>query len=300
MQICPVCLAKDNFRFIKQYCKYNLYHCQGCDVIFSEPMENPGRVWYEARAFRPLKNPLFRVNWYHRKFLQDKGFYGPRLLDVGCGIGFFLSEAAKKGYVVYGVDFNRRFTKIAREFYGIENIFEKDIDEFFQDFKGEKFDIITIFEVLEHLSKPLAFIQQIKSVLKPRGYIVISIPNRNFIFYDNEINYPPHHLTAWNIDCMQRFLERNGFEVIVWETQKFDYQDLANALTLKFKLGLGRCLAKAGLELNNESSLEIASLLWGIKYKIFLGISFILTIFLVPFSLEGSTLYFFCQVERVK
>lgn len=60
----------------------------------------------------------------------------------------------------------------------------------------ERFDIISFFEVLEHLDNPVRFIEHIRGLLKPGGHIIPSVPNRNsFLDTLAESDYPPNHLT---------------------------------------------------------------------------------------------------------
>jgi len=87
-------------------------------------------------------------------------------------------------------------------------------DEFFSKNKEEKFDIITFFEVLEHIDNPLKFIQNLRGLLKPGGKIVLSTPSRNRILANlASWDFPPHHLSRWDIEAVSRIFKKIDFRV---------------------------------------------------------------------------------------
>ncbi|MEM2074300.1 MAG: methyltransferase domain-containing protein, partial [Nitrososphaeria archaeon] len=76
--------------------------------------------------------------------------------------------------------------KVCQEKWGLKNTFVMSPQEFaeFCQKEGLKFDVITFFEVLEHQDKPVEFLEAIKSMLKPGGYIAGSVPNRELVRRD--------------------------------------------------------------------------------------------------------------------
>src|SRR5438132_718109 len=76
---------------------------------------------------------------------------------------------------------------------------------------GEKFDVVTFFEVLEHQAAPAEFLRSVKSCLKPRGSIALSVPNRErWLTGPDVLDYPPNHFLRWNVGVLKRFLEMQG------------------------------------------------------------------------------------------
>ncbi|GAH15828.1 unnamed protein product, partial [marine sediment metagenome] len=143
-------------------------------------MKNPGAEWYESLVRKSALNFVFsKLLWQHREFFRDKVNYGKRLLDIGCGLGAFLSKAKKRGYKVFGIDINRDTVAVAKKRYGLEGVYAIDEKELYDHFIFKKFDVITFFEVLEHLDDPTQFIVRVKKILKCGGYIVLSVPNRD-------------------------------------------------------------------------------------------------------------------------
>jgi len=281
--------------FIKQHKEYSLYRCEKCDVVFSDPMKNPGAEWYEKATFQALKNlktfPKNRLQWNHRQLLDDNVVYGKRLLDIGCGSGFFLTQVTKKGYEGYGIDFDRHIITIAKEWYGLKNVSCVSIDSFCEDFSGEKFDTIAFFEVLEHQDNPNRFLDQVKNLLKPGGYIALSVPNINRDLNMVEGDCPPNHLTRWTVTALERFIENKGFEIIRCEEKKLDYEDLIVYLDKNIRFKIGSNLARYGIESHKNGYVKKAISLWETKENILRGVAMLLAPFLGPLSLKGSYLY---------
>lgn len=293
MHQCPVCLAETKLQFVEKHGDYTINRCPACDVVFSDPMKNPGADWYEKSEMYAVGRVLHTaVGWQHNQFILDKDTYGKRLLDVGCGPGAFLSEAKKKGYEVWGLDFDRENVKVAKKRFGLKNIYAKSVADLARDFSGQKFDVITFFEVLEHLDDPTRFMGEIRGILESRGHIALSLPNRDRTLDPlGEGDYPPNHLTRWNRECLTAFLERNGFEVVKCVVKRFDSDDLAGYLKSKIRFGIAKGIAKSGIESNNQKEIRKAASLMGMKDMIFKGCASLFSPLLSVLSLQGAGLY---------
>jgi 2-polyprenyl-6-hydroxyphenyl methylase / 3-demethylubiquinone-9 3-methyltransferase len=108
------------------------------------------------------------------EILKEVNWKNKRVLDVGCGTGFFAFHAAKKGAKVLGIDYAEEGINIAKKKYRHKNLkFEKlDVKEI-----KEKFDIIVSIGVLEHMDEPFKILKLLKSRLNPKGKIIITTPN---------------------------------------------------------------------------------------------------------------------------
>ncbi len=238
-KICPVCKEKANFKFIQDYQnewgKWSLFECSKCEVQFWMPFKAPGYKRYEEyKKYLDKLDIISRNNckWMVKKLWNMNQFFkqppyknskGKKLLDLGCGTGEFLVVAQNLGYKVYGVDFNKYAVEIARNYLGLKNVFQEDIFNFLENRKSE-FDVITGFEIFEHVDEPKKFLELIYRALKPNGYLILSFPNRNRYWgkIDEKIedwDFPPLHLTRWNLKTAVRFIENNSFEVIIKKKQ---------------------------------------------------------------------------------
>ena len=223
---CPACSNKTSSESIDSYDSYKLYHCHVCGVMFWHPMKGAASEWYEAFYgaaidLTPLKSA--QVLWSQNQFLKDMPARGGQLLDIGCGVGDFLFYAQKAGYSVTGIDFSPKFIEIARQRFSFEELYSLTLDEFVAEKPKSKYDVVTFFEVLEHVDNLTDFLHSVKTLLKPGGYVACSVPDRDRWRYysrwllshvSQERDYPPHHLTRWNPDALANFFNKHGFSVL--------------------------------------------------------------------------------------
>jgi 2-polyprenyl-3-methyl-5-hydroxy-6-metoxy-1,4-benzoquinol methylase len=136
-------------------------------------------------------NHLMHIATYQfaLKYVKDK-----RVLDYGCGSGYgsrMLSNIAEK---VTAVDISEETINFAKSYYTANNLVFKNISEL----SDEKYDIITSFQVIEHVPDEKEYIKNLKSLLMPDGYLLISTPDKsNRIF--NYIQKP------WNIFHLKEY-----------------------------------------------------------------------------------------------
>lgn len=212
---CGVCNKISQLSFKESFKEYTLWECSECAGQFWTPMKNPGAEWYEKDerySFRNL-NPLKKIERNHREFFKDLPVRGGRLLDIGMGTGNFLAAAVAKGYDGYGIDFDRDAIKTAQDTFGLKNVHVLDIDGAISKFGEGRIDIVTMFEVLEHLDNPSEFIDRVKALLKRGGFLAISVPYRNTPNFLRLHDKPPRHLTRWDEASITNFMQAHGFSV---------------------------------------------------------------------------------------
>jgi 2-polyprenyl-3-methyl-5-hydroxy-6-metoxy-1,4-benzoquinol methylase len=154
---------------------------------------------------------------------------------VGCNNGVFLAEAEKMGYDVTGLDFNRYAIEAGKQAFGLKKLYCCTLDEFSTNFPSERFDVITFFEILEHLEDPNKFIETIKGMLNPKGFIALSVPNRHMVVNSlGATDYPPHHLTKWSSKAIKTFLESHGLTIVAHRIKDVAAEDLATWLDYNY------------------------------------------------------------------
>jgi SAM-dependent methyltransferase len=179
-------------------------------------MQNPGADWYEHdtryvdRNFNPHPRPVKS----HRLLLRFHAVPGGKLLDIGMGTGNMLQAARAAGYQVCGLDFDHIAIQVAREYFGLDDVHVADLATFHQQHPERRFDVVTFFEVLEHVDFPKAFISNVAQILEPGGYISLSVPYRRSWDKFKTADVPPRHLSRWSRTSMRNFLESNGFEIV--------------------------------------------------------------------------------------
>jgi SAM-dependent methyltransferase len=291
---CPICENRDIFNLIEKWGEYEIYHCRKCDIIFSYPMKNPGSKWYEESELYVL-GKTFRdsaISWHHAQFIHNGKVFGDSLLDVGCGNGAFLNEAQKLGYKVVGIDFDKENIRIARELFGLNEVFSMTLEDLIDSYPDRRFDVITFFEVLEHMDNPNNFINLIKRGLKEGGYIALSMPNRErFIDPLCEGDYPPNHLTRWSASSLTSFLEERGFEIVKLVVKRLDTDDVAGFLKAKIRFRIAHKMVQKGKTQHNTTIVHKAATLMKIKDFTFKIITMPLIPLLKLLKLQGGGLY---------
>ena len=135
-----------------------------------------------------------------------------RVLDVGCGPGRFAEHCAGADY--RGIELNAEAVKEARSCG--RNVALEDLD----DQAREAFDVVTLFQVLEHVPDPVAFLSAAAARVSEGGLLIVSTPDMDGHIgreINHVLNYPPHHLSWWSADAITSLFDRNGFDTIdIW------------------------------------------------------------------------------------
>ncbi|MDO8443230.1 MAG: class I SAM-dependent methyltransferase [bacterium] len=202
--------------YIDNGIKYALYECSDCGVQYWTPFKNPGAEWYEKDLRYAGRNidPDFEPNWHQKKAIKFLGSLTGSLLDIGCGAGTFIYWASKKGWDVFGIDFDRDAINTAMTVFKLNKVYAMDLAGFQLKFSNLKFNFITFFDVFEHLDNHHDFLEQVKNALVPSGYIAMSMPYRKGARWLNSGDLPPRHLTRWDRSTITDYLKKNGFEVV--------------------------------------------------------------------------------------
>jgi SAM-dependent methyltransferase len=236
---CPACGTQAQTNPKEVFHQSSLYECFGCDLHFWHPVSMPDASWHET-AYQGRDQTAMPLEPGHRFFLSDpKAPKSGRLLDLGCGVGNFLAAARDAGFDVAGIELNQNAVRFAREHYGLRDVSAMRPEEFFAARPGEKFDVVTFFEVLEHQEDPQAFLNIAKECLAAQGFLALSVPNRSRWQKGVEtLDYPPNHLTRWSPRALRNFLERNGFEVLTMRQEPLGIRRAAQVLSSGLRTGL--------------------------------------------------------------
>jgi len=219
---CILCHSNYNVYCIKKWHNYDILYCSNCQLQFSSPMQDPGRMFYEECAIYEslseyIQPSLPTDDWRYKtcfKFLASKP--NQSLLDIGCGDGAFLAIAQNKGFTVFGIDVNTKSIIIAKNFRGLKNVVYGGWADLLKIEGWKSFDVITLFDVLEHVSSPVSLANTIFSLLSPSGTVSISVPrlDRYPPIFDQDADFPPHHFTLWTSKALNNLLTNAGFEKI--------------------------------------------------------------------------------------
>jgi len=192
-RLCDVCGSKEfNFRFKIRH--FRIISCTRCGFIFLNPApERTPIEIYQEGYFTGVEygRDSYNVegwNYFDPSHLEE-GFQhaaqalsriehfvsSGKVLDVGCGPGIFLSQAARRGWQVYGFDASGFAVRYAREKMGLANIRQLDVEE--MDYGTQTFEAITMFHVIEHVLRPRKLIANCVKHLRPGGVLFIETPD---------------------------------------------------------------------------------------------------------------------------
>ena len=157
----------------------NIVQCRSCGYVFDNPRPTLGELitFYSKKekydSWLKELGPRDRL-WKRRlKKLQSTRKPGS-LLDVGAGIGQFLSIARTSYSEVYGTEVSASAVAIAKQKYGLD-LFHGSVEDLAK--QGKRFSNITLFHVLEHVPDPRAMLKTCHSLLEDGGCLVIAVPN---------------------------------------------------------------------------------------------------------------------------
>lgn len=159
------------------------------------------------------------------KILKD--FKNLRILELGCGNGYFCNVLTEMGHKVVGVDVSGTGIEIAnKSFPGIRFI-KSDVYDLLTNpiLDGESFDVVIAIEVIEHLRYPREFIKVAKKYLKREGLLLISTPYHGYLKnlaisllnkWDNHfsVSWDVGHIKFFSVSTLRKMLVREGFNDI--------------------------------------------------------------------------------------
>ena len=206
-----------------------LVRCSRCGLVYQNPrprLEEMGAHYpseYDSYDADPAAANASRVM---RKFIRFGSYKRVRtvtrykrmgrLLDIGCSTGSFLLEMRNlPGWDLTGVEINSSAAEIAME-QGL-NVKIGTLEE--AKFPDSAFDVVTLWDVLEHLHDPTATLEEISRILNPDGIVVLRVPNldswdaRFFGRCWNGLD-PPRHLFVFRPQILKELLKRAGFNKI--------------------------------------------------------------------------------------
>lgn len=237
---------------------YDLYSCVSCGFIFVYPLPDPSSLYNKDYFSGALgghgyvdydadKEPMIRTFNKYLDLFDKYGKGGGSLFDVGSATGFFLKIAKNRGYEVSGVEMSDHAAGEARKA-GIE---VSSGDLMSMSILSDSFDVITMLDVLEHMTEPFTELLESKRILKQGGLLVVNAPNgQSLLARILKTNWhlvlPPEHLFYFSPKNLSMFLEVNGFETVYSGNlgKRFTFQYIFKMLYKWQKLEIWNYLSK--------------------------------------------------------
>lgn len=231
---CPLCQSSQvspwmkTIDFMVTREGFEIWQCQDCGFRFTQNAPDADEMgkYYQSREYishsdirKGLMNRLYHLGrtvmlqrkWQMISKIKSKG----KILDTGCGTGYFADYMKRKGYDVTGVEADLNAKAFAEREFGLEVLFPEDLME--KKLSGP-FDVITLWHVLEHLHDLDLYMERVKECLAPGGILVIALPNCNA--YDARhykefwAGYDvPRHLWHFTPSTFEKLSSDHGFEI---------------------------------------------------------------------------------------
>jgi len=233
---CPLChTAGSHFLFTGTDRLYGgpgsfaVRQCRACGVLYLDPRPTAEEMGaYYPDEYVPYASGRYLSAWQQWNLrlaiskqvravtarMPQKG----RALDVGCATGDFLAALRTRGWRVQGVEINDRIAAYTRRTKGIP-VFAGSLAE--AGFEDGSFDLITFWDVLEHLPDPRRTLMEAARIARPSGLLVLSLPNPDSLearlFGPDWAGWDiPRHLWWFPRPVLRRLLAQTG-----WEVQEF-------------------------------------------------------------------------------
>lgn len=215
----------------KGYEQHYIVKCKSCKFVFCEPIPSLKELeqHYKGYGRNDYLSPI-TIKRYH-EILDSLEPYRKtnKLIDVGCGIGYFLEAAKERGWEVYGTEFTDEAVQKCSE-KGIK--MEKGILDP-ENYMPEEFDVITSFEVIEHINNPIHELNSFHKLLRKGGIVYVTTPNFNSLLrYWLKSSYNnicfPEHLSYYTPKTLKKAFTNTGFKTLKIESTGISISRLKN------------------------------------------------------------------------
>ncbi len=231
-QPCSICGSRDSHLYCQKE-GFKIIKCHGCGCGFLDRTD----INFDQESFYQSyynKNDLNKKIGYNNYFLLERSLkltFQKRirailkhlnsnnekktLLDIGCGPGFFLEEASKY-FETYGVEISKSASDFAtncRKLKVINSGFRSGL------FEPDKFDVVTMWDTLEHMDNPQRVLTEVAEVTKKSGLLIFTTGDFNsfsaWFFGKNwHLLNLPEHLFFFNQKCLKHLFDKTGFEIL--------------------------------------------------------------------------------------
>lgn len=223
---CPKCQGDEKSElFVKD--GFPHVRCLSCQLVYVTPIiseEAVMKFYAEESSWTEVLFSEEQIRLDKRKFdyglqLIEARKNSGRILDIGCGPGFFLEEARERGWQVGGMEMNVRCVERLNSL----NIPVCTAPLEHSDLTDNSYDVVVMWEVLEHLRHPTEALQRVHKILKPGGVLLIMVPNFgslvNRLMHEKGGTFAGYsHINFFEPSTLFQIQQQCGFDSIEIET----------------------------------------------------------------------------------
>lgn len=236
VESCQICGGRDHRTMFTEG-PHRVVRCADCSLVFVTPRVADHHVeaiynedyWRSDRprdrgyADYTRDEPLYLKTFARRMQFVDRWVHGTaKVLDIGCAAGFFLRTMRERGHDVFGLELSAAIAAVARQHLGEERVHIGTIEALPPDepgFAPGSFDLVTLWDVVEHVPDPQSLLRAAARMLKPEGMLLLETQNvasRFARLLGRRWQHFKHqeHLYHFNPRTIGQLLDQAGFEVV--------------------------------------------------------------------------------------
>lgn len=220
----PACLSCEapSPRYLGDKNGYHVWKCGQCSLVFVNPMptgaeidefysQHPRNDKYQRKSSGKYRRARWRILRLKRLVT------GRRFLDIGCSIGSSVEGARDAGFEATGIDLDPQSIAMARAHFPQCRFLHTSSGDLAR--AGERFDLIFCTEVIEHVTDPQAFVDDLRTLLNPGGIVFLTTPHAtHFRIPDDILSWyglkPPEHIVLFGRKSIAALFERRGLDVL--------------------------------------------------------------------------------------
>ena len=221
---CILCNAS-KFRIILQKDRWKYCRCLNCGLVSLHPRPTVQELMKNYEDYLPT--PSEEIDKWEKMVKQiiDKSAdlieartntSRGKLLDVGCGYGFFLKEMKLRGWDVEGVEVSQTGRQYSQDKWSI-HVYSQPLEDL--DIPENSFDVVTLFYLIEHVNDPLVLLREVNRIIRPGGLILLRWPHTTPIVRilgplsrKLDLYHTPYHLYDFSPETMKMLLAITDFK----------------------------------------------------------------------------------------
>lgn len=254
-ETCSLCKSKNNFVIKYILPKFNILECKRCHLLTRGTVFSTKEIdniyskdyfcklqkdYFSAGISKELENSLRFTDFKNRlkKIVSYSKIKNGKILDIGSATGIFLKISKDQGWSAYGVEVSKFACQFARKKFKL-NVFCGQLND--AKYKSDFFDVITGWDLIEHVEQPDELIKESKRILRNGGVIALQTTMVDSLLFKVadlvyqisfgkiyklvEIAYPIHHSNHFSRKTIKKLLLNNGLQIVKIDNVEMYYEE---------------------------------------------------------------------------
>ncbi len=218
----------------------DIYQCQDSSLRFYYPFSLAGDGMFYADLARVYKGYYSVWKWEHEKVFQS---INPedKVLEIGCGRGYFLEKLKGKKANAIGLDFNPDAVEYGKQH---DILIVDETIALHAQKQAETYDVVCAFQLFEHVNEVGQFLKDSITCLKKGGILAIGVPNNDSLIFKldpyHTLNVPPHHMLLWDAGSLAYIATQFNLSIVEIAVQPAHVINRSMAYRLWLEKALGK------------------------------------------------------------